>query len=103
MRPEELIKRLEQEKLDPDGTIGIPVDGFDNVTKPKHYQGRHGLEAIEVHRNFLTKEELRGYYKGNTLKYLLRERNKNGLEDLKKSRQHLDWLIEEMEKAHDPN
>ena len=72
-----------------------PVDGkiFDNVTNPEHYQGSQGLEVIEVHKNFLTEEELRGYYKGNTLKYLLRERNKNGLEDLKKARKHLDWLI----------
>ena len=66
----------------------------DEVTNPKHYQGINGLEVIEVHRNFLTGEELRGYYKGNILKYLLRERNKNGLVDLKKARQHLDWLIE---------
>lgn len=56
---------------------------FDNVTKPKHYQGKYGLEAIEVIKNFLAEEELRGYYKGNALKYLLRERSKNGLEDLK--------------------
>ena len=70
----------------------------DEVTNPKHYQGSNGLEVIEVHRNFLTKEELRGYYKGNILKYLLRERNKNGLVDLKKARQHLDWLIELEEK-----
>ena len=46
---------------------------FDNVTNPKHYQGIHGLEAIEVHKNFMTEEELRGYYKGNALKYLLRD------------------------------
>lgn len=64
------------------------------ITNPKHYQGSKGLEVIEVHKNFLTEEELRGYYKGNTLKYLLRERKKNGLEDLKKARKHLDWLIE---------
>ena len=64
-----------------------------NNTNPKHYQGIHGLEAIEVHKNFLTEEELRGYYKGNALKYLLRERKKNGLEDLKKARQHLNWMI----------
>ena len=71
---------------------------FDKVTNPKHYKGSNGLEVIEVHKNFLTEEELRGYYKGNTLKYLLRERNKNGLADLKKARQHLDWLIELEEK-----
>ena len=65
----------------------------DSVNKPSHYQGKNGMEAIEVHKNFLTEEELRGYYKGNALKYLLRERNKNGLEDLKEARHHLDWLI----------
>ena len=71
----------------------IPFE-HDEVTNPKHYQGSNGLEVIEVHKNFLTKEELRGYYKGNTLKYLLRESKKNGLVDLKKARRHLDWLIE---------
>lgn len=73
--------------------VVLKKDEHDAVTNPKHYQGIHGLEAIEVHKNFLTEEELRGYYKGNALKYLLRERKKNGLEDLKKARQHLDWLI----------
>lgn len=45
----------------------------------------------------MTTEEIRGFYKGNTLKYILREAKKNGLEDLKKARKNLDWLIEEME------
>ncbi|MDG4506397.1 DUF3310 domain-containing protein [Streptococcus suis] len=74
---------------------------FDNVTKPRHYQGKYGLEVIEVIKNFLTEEELRGYYKGNTIKYILRERSKNGLEDLKKLDRYLDWLIEETEKANE--
>ena len=34
---------------------------------------------------------------GNAIKYLLRFQKKNGLEDLKKARKNLDWLIEEME------
>lgn len=72
----------------------LEKDEHDVITNPKHYKGINGLEVIEVHKNFLTEEELRGYYKGNTLKYLLRERKKNGLEDLKKARKHLDWLIE---------
>ena len=74
--------------------VVLEKDEHDVITNPKHYQGSQGLEAIEVHKNFLTKKELRGYYKGNTLKYLLREMSKNGLEDLKKARKHLDWLIE---------
>lgn len=59
-----------------------------NVTNPKHYEGSQGLQAIEVHKNFMTDEQLQGYYLGNTLKYLLCFQNKNGLEDLKKARVH---------------
>jgi hypothetical protein len=51
-------------------------------------------ETTEADKNFLAEEALRSYYKGSILKYLLHEREKNGLEDLKKARKHLDWLIE---------
>ena len=73
----------------------------DKVNNPSHYKGKFGLEAIDVVRNFMTTEEIRGFYKGNTLKYILREAKKNGLEDLKKARKNLDWLIEEMEKGNE--
>ena len=49
---------------------------------------------IEENKNFLADEMLRSYHKGKILKYLLHERKNNGLEDLKKARKHLDWLIE---------
>ena len=71
---------------------------IDNVHNPKHYQGRNGLEAIDVHRNFMNDEQLTGYHLGNLLKYLLRYRKKNGIEDLEKAKVHMDWLIEK-EKA----
>ena len=67
---------------------------FDKVTNPEHYKGINGPEVIEAHKNFLAEEVLRSYYKGSIIKYLLHEREKNGLEDLKKARKHLDWLIE---------
>ena len=70
----------------------------DNVNKPNHYQGSKGLEAIEVVHNFIG--NLAGssaFFWGNAIKYLLRFQNKNGLEDLKKARKNLDWLIEELE------
>lgn len=70
----------------------------DNVHNPKHYQGRNGLEAIDVHRNFMNDEQLTGYHLGNLLKYLIRYRKKNGIEDLEKAKVHMDWLIEK-EKA----
>ena len=38
------------------------------------------------------------YYEGNVLKYLLRWRYKNGVEDLKKAQHYLSYLIEKEEK-----
>lgn len=52
----------------------------DNINKPSHYQGAHGLEAIDVIRNFaggLNAEQ--GFYWGNMIKYVLRfQKEKRG-------------------------
>ena len=70
----------------------------DKVNNPSHYKGKFGLEAIDVVRNFAGNlTAVQGFYWGNAIKYLLRFQSKNGLEDLKKARKNLDWLIEEME------
>ena len=70
----------------------------DKINNPSHYKGKFGLEAIKVVKNFVFGlEGVEGFYWGNTIKYLLRFQKKNGLEDLKKARKNLDWLIEEME------
>nr|DAF98494.1 MAG TPA: nucelotide kinase [Siphoviridae sp. ctJgf18] len=81
-----------------DGSFVKDEDYFisDNVNKPSHYQGSKGLESIEVIDNFIG--NLIGkaaWCWGNTIKYLLRFQKKNGIEDLKKARKNLDWLIEE--------
>ena len=73
----------------------------DVINKPSHYQGRYGMESIEILRNFMTDEQLVGFYLGNSLKYLIRHQKKNGLEDLKKARKNLNWLIEKMEEKND--
>ena len=46
----------------------------------------------------MSPEEYRGYIKGQVIKYITRERHKNGLEDLKKARWYLDRLIKKLEK-----
>ena len=73
------------------------IDMNDNINNPSHYQGRYGMESIDALRNFMIPEQLKGFYLGNALKYILRHQKKNGLEDLKKARKNLDWLIEEMD------
>ena len=70
----------------------------DNVNKPNHYIGTYGLEGKEVTANFIKgKAEMETHCWCSTVEYLLRYKEKNGLEDLKKARKNLDWLIEELE------
>ena len=68
----------------------------DNVNSPKHYT-TGGIECIDYIQDKLTPEEFRGYIKGNVLKYITRERHKNGDEDLKKAKWYLDRLISTVE------
>lgn len=69
----------------------------DVVNHPKHYtQGN--IETIEYMESTLTAEEFCGGCKMNVLKYVSREKNKNGIEDLKKARWYLNRLISYLEK-----
>lgn len=68
----------------------------DRVNHPSHYtQG--SIECIDAIEEQLTASEMRGYYKGNAVKYIWRERHKNGVEDLKKARWYLDRLIAKLD------
>lgn len=69
----------------------------ENVNSPSHY-GQGKIECIEYIKDFLTQEEYIGYLRGNIAKYLHRWREKNGLEDLKKSEWYLKELIKTVEK-----
>jgi hypothetical protein len=74
------------------------------VNHPPHYQSESGLEAIDVIEAFTA--DLMGIEAtdtGNVLKYMLRWKGKNGLEDLKKARWYLDHLINHVEKLQEGN
>jgi len=58
---------------------------------PKHYN-RHAIQPID----FIMKNKL-SYCVGNVIKYVVRHKYKNGLEDLLKARQYIDFLIKEWE------
>lgn len=68
---------------------------LDPVTKPDHYN-KGGIEAIDYIKQQLG-VGFSAYCTGNVHKYLHRFTYKNGVEDLKKAKQYLDWLIEELE------
>ena len=73
--------------------IGEGTIAEDKVNSPKHYRlPGLNIESIDIIRAILGK-----YFKwfclGNIIKYILRAEKKNGLEDYKKARKYLDWLI----------
>jgi hypothetical protein len=69
---------------------------FDTISKPAHYnQGK--IETIDTIKDSLKYNGFLNYIEGNVLKYVLRWKFKNGVEDLKKARWYLDKLIQEIE------
>lgn len=67
---------------------------MDNVNHPSHYtQGR--VEVIDVIEDATSGSDgFEGYCLGNVVKYVLRYRSKNGVEDLRKARWYIDKLID---------
>lgn len=66
------------------------------IDKQDHYKA-NGVEPIELMKQNFTKEEYSGFLQGNVLKYMMRFKRKNGVEDLKKALTYLTWLIEQEE------
>ena len=73
---------------------GIPDNIPDkNVSHPQHYGGADNpYEAIKVIESYGM-----DFVEGNILKYLLRYKKKNGLQDLKKAQWYLERLIKQRE------
>ena len=77
---------------------------YDNVERPKHYQLLPGVEFKDVRRAILDKIEPGVPYTqiddwSRVFEYIGRMWDKNGLEDAKKARVYLNWLIEKMEET----
>ena len=69
------------------------------VSHPDHYQSESGLEVIDVIEAFTAKlKGIEATDTGNVIKYILRWKEKNGLQDLKKCMWYLQHLINHVEK-----
>ena len=66
----------------------------DVVDKPEHYN-KGGIEAIDYIKQQLG-DDFSAYCEGNVHKYIHRYKYKNGVEDLRKARVYLEWLIKSM-------
>ena len=67
----------------------------DKVNNPSRYNAGE-IECIDAIAAALTPDELKGFVKGNVIKYLWWTEHKGGLEDLKKARWYLDYLIKKL-------
>ena len=75
----------------------IETSEVDNVHSPKHYMlGDLGIEVKDV--IFEVTKDMKGKEAvcvGNILKYVMRARKKNGIEDYKKAYEYLGYLLKE--------
>jgi len=62
---------------------------------PQHYS-KYKIQPID----FILANDL-DFAQGNIIKYVLRYKDKNGLEDLQKAKQNIDFLIKYLEKANE--
>lgn len=65
----------------------------DVIKDPEHYEGYGGIECKDALESAMGAGTLY-YWWGCAFKYLWRWRRKNGIEDLEKCKQCIDYLIE---------
>jgi hypothetical protein len=65
----------------------------DLINKPNHYH-KGGIDVIGFSELQFSKEELKGFYRINGLKYLTRYDRKNGIQDLEKAEFYIKKLKE---------
>lgn len=65
--------------------------GESNIHRPSHYGSFTPIDAFVS--GLVSKEELKGFFKCNIIKYTVRYEFKNGVEDLNKAKEYTDLLI----------
>lgn len=77
---------------------------FDDIKRPFHYEGDGLITCMDAMKSMMHCIEASGvvsYWWGCAFKYLWRWYNKNGIEDLKKAKQCIDYLIKILEEEED--
>lgn len=88
IEPEKLAKLTHEhmEKIEPK----------DSVTEPPHYKNL-AIDTLELMSVNFSDEAYMGFLEGNVLKYVMRYKMKNGVQDLRKAQYYLDLLINRQE------
>lgn len=94
----EIVKKFNKGTIDE--KINTPIDEKINRVRPNHYK-QGDIETIDYIKDVMNDDSYRGFLQGNIIKYISRYRYKNGVEDLKKAKVYLEWLIENLEYLDD--
>lgn len=71
------------------------TDKINNYDHPQRYTGEDGKDLIDrFEEGLIPEEQVRGFLKGNVLKYVVRYEDKGGMDDLIKANEYLRRLIE---------
>lgn len=88
-----MVEILEEMQLVDYGEAEPEIEGKDMVNSPSHYKlDGLNIESVDVIKAVLGPVMFVGWCLGNALKYMLRSKKKNGLEDLKKGAKNLSWI-----------
>lgn len=68
----------------------------DSVTEPPHYKNL-AIDTLELMSVNFSDEAYMGFLEGNVLKYVMRYKMKNGMQDLRKAQYYLELLINRQE------
>jgi hypothetical protein len=63
------------------------------MESPIHYKNQK-IQPIQYLNVSMPEQQFIGFLRGNVIKYVSRYDKKNGLDDLKKAKVYLDWLIQ---------
>lgn len=98
---DEMFRRIENNECTYTVYINNNDENGDVVNHPKHYtSGKY--EVIKVIEDKMTASQFIGFLIGNILKYIMRAPLKgNALQDYKKAKWYLDYLIEYLEGDND--
>lgn len=68
---------------------------YSSLFEKQEKRYKHGdIECIDAIRACMSKEEFKGFCKGNVIKYIWRSDYKGGREDLEKAKDYLNYLLE---------
>lgn len=72
------------------------MDPKNSVTEPPHYKNL-AIDTLELMSVNFSDEAYMGFLEGNVLKYVMRYKMKNGVQDLRKAQYYLELLINRQE------